>query len=132
MIQAGRLRHRLKIKKPVEVRQTDGSLLRTWFTYATRWGNIRNETGRELLESDRPQDRTRCVISMRGMEELRESHLIEDGPFRYGIESIADRDELGAEVTVLCARRRLNCLTVNWRYVKAGGNYISIGEQEAG
>lgn len=132
-ISIGRHRHRVKIKRPVETRRTDGAITREWQTYATRWASIRNETGRELMDADRPQDRTRVVVSLRGMESLREFHRIEDGSYRYEIQSIADiHNETGEAINVLCDRRRLRCLTVNGKYIKAGGNYISIGEQETG
>jgi head-tail adaptor len=131
-VRIGSHRHRLKVKAPTDTRQSDGSISRTWSIIKTRWASIRNETGRELMDADRPQDRTRVVVSMRGIEELREFHRLEDGPYRYEIQSIADPNEIGESVAVLCERRRLRCLTVNGRYVKAGGNYISIGEQEAG
>lgn len=128
-INIGRHRHRLKIKEPVSTRQTDGSILRTWVLKATRWGSIKNETGRELMDADRPQDRTRVMVTMRGMEALREDDRIEDGPYRYEIQSIADvHNETGEAVNVLCDRRRLRCLTAGGVYIKAGGEYISLGE----
>jgi SPP1 family predicted phage head-tail adaptor len=127
-INIGRHRHRLKFKRPVDTVQADGSVLRTWQQYATRWASIKNESGRELMDADRPQDRTRVVVSIRGMEELREFHRVEDGPYRYEVQNIADVAEIGEAVNVLTDRRRLRCLTVNGQYVKAGGNYISLGE----
>lgn len=129
MIRSGRLRHRVRIKEAVETVLPDGSVRRVWETIAVRWCGIINETGRELMEADRPQDRTRCRLTLRGMEQLRESHRIEDGPFRYGVDSISDREEKGAVVEVLCTRKRLNCLTVGGGlYVTVGGEYISVGE----
>lgn len=128
-INIGRHRHRLKIKSPVSTRQPDGSILRTWTVKATRWGSIRNETGRELMDADRPTDRARVMVTLRGMESLREDDRIEDGPYRYEIQSIADvSNETGEALNVLCDRRRLLCLTAGGVYIKAGGEYISLGE----
>lgn len=129
MIRAGRNRKRPYFKRPVETRLSDGSILRTWETFKRWWVSVRNENGRELMESDRTTDRSRCVLGLRYMEELREEHRIEDGPFRYEIDHISNREERGAEMQVLCTRRRLRCLTANGVYIKANGQHISIAEE---
>lgn len=131
MIQAGRNRKRPHFKRATDTRLSDGSITRAWSTFRRWWVSIKNESGRELMMADRPVDRTRVVISMRAMEELREDDRVEDGPFRYEIDSISDREERHAEMQILCTRRRLRCLTAGGKYVTAGFQCISLNEENA-
>ena len=97
MTSAGQLRHRIQIQRATEV-NTDGSIVRTWATLATRWGSIEPMVGQELYRAQQVQALAQYKVSMRYYAGLKPSDRLRDVTVTDGLGSIPD-DELTVNQT---------------------------------
>ncbi len=68
-IQAGTLRHRVRVESLTEVpRNSFGAPARTWATFATRWASVTPLGGRELFEAQQVYPEVDYIIKMRWLE----------------------------------------------------------------
>jgi SPP1 family predicted phage head-tail adaptor len=64
-VAAGRLRHRLRVERQVNTKNSVGETSTVWQTVATYWCEIRPLSSRELLASEQVQSEVDTVIVMR-------------------------------------------------------------------
>lgn len=66
-IEAGRLRHRVKIQRPVQTQDPNGDMITEWQTVATVWADIQPLSAREFIQSQAMQSQivARVVIRHR-------------------------------------------------------------------
>lgn len=66
-IEAGRLRHRVKIQRPVQTQDSNGDMITEWQAVATVWAAIEPLSARELIQSQAMQSQivARVVIRYR-------------------------------------------------------------------
>lgn len=107
MLNAGRLRHRVVIQRPVDTRDSsDGSVIRTWSNLATVWAAIEPLSAKEFIASqaEDSQVSTRIVIRYRDdiSHEMRLYHAAKDK--YYNIEGILSDKDSGLEyITIPCS-----------------------------
>ena len=75
-MQAGKLRHRVQIQAPTDVRDDHGGNTRTWTTIATVWGSVEPLSGRELFEAQQVHARAAVRIRVRHYEGLTTKHRL--------------------------------------------------------
>ena len=64
-MQAGRLRFRLELERPVQVRDDIGGVRQDWETVTTVWGDITPLKGRELEAAQKLEARASHTITLR-------------------------------------------------------------------
>ncbi len=64
-MQAGRMRHRIKIQSPVEARNGVGEIITTWATLATVWASVEPLRGREFFDAEQMQAEVSTRVRMR-------------------------------------------------------------------
>lgn len=104
MMQAGKLRHRITIQRPVETQSiTDGSLSVDWQDHATVWAEITHLSARDLIAAQAADSRVMARIKIRYRSDLSDKmrlfHAAKDN--FYNIEGILDDPESGLEYIVM-------------------------------
>jgi len=107
-MEAGRLRHKLRIQANTETRASDGGLVYAWATAAVRWASIEPLTGRELQEASATWGRLSHKITIRYWAGLTAEHRIvtvdgDGDPVRiFNIVAPLNKAERNIDVECLC------------------------------
>jgi SPP1 family predicted phage head-tail adaptor len=64
-MQAGRLRYRLEVQRPVESRDDQGGVVQSWSTVHTVWGDLEPLRAKELLEAAKIEARLSHRLTLR-------------------------------------------------------------------
>ena len=75
-MQSGKLRKRVQIQAPTDVRDAHGGLTRTWATIATVSALVEPLSGKELYEAQQVKSRATVRITIRGYEGLTSKHRL--------------------------------------------------------
>lgn len=101
-MRAGRLKHRGDLQSATETEDAYGEQAQVWATYATRWMAIEPLGGREILDGQQIKADLTHRVLMRGGITVEHKHRIKFGDRILNIEHIRDRNEVGAELELLC------------------------------
>ena len=111
-MQAGRLRHRVTIEKPVETANATGERIKTWVTYAEVWASVEPVQGREFFSAQQIQSSVSTRIRIRfnaGVNEKMRVKFVADRTLGithyYDIESVIAVRERRHEMQLMCIRR---------------------------
>ena len=105
-MQAGKLRHRIRIQQKTEARSTTGQVTNAgWALVAKRWGSITPLRGREFMEAQQISSDVTHRVRMRYYRGLTSDHrlkVILDGTDRtFHISQVLNRDERDREHEIM-------------------------------
>lgn len=121
MINAGKLRHRVIIQRPVEQQnQSTGDMVVSWVNVATVWAEIAPLSAREMVSAQVESSKVNTRITIRYREDIsHEMRLIHESKNKiYNIEGILSDLESGLEYITIPASQGL-------RYIE-NNNVISV------
>jgi SPP1 family predicted phage head-tail adaptor len=98
----GRVRHRITIEAPAESQAADGSIVQAWSTFVGVWASVEPLTGKEYFSAQREQASTSHRIRMRHLDGVSHRMRIAWGGRIFQIESVANVDERGRELVLMC------------------------------
>lgn len=111
-MQAGRLRHRVTIEKPVTTVNATGERVATWVSYGDRWASIEPMQGREYFSASQIQSSVNTRIRVRydaGINETMRVKFVADRAsgltHYYDIEAALPIKERRHEMQLMCIRR---------------------------
>jgi len=91
-MRSGQLRHRIIIEEPIETKGSMGGTTRTWIQFYTCWGDVRELSGRELLQSDQIQSRILGTCFIRYKSGIDATMRLRHEDKVYQIESVINKD----------------------------------------
>lgn len=107
-MQAGKLRHRLKLQsKTYTQNQTTGELTETWVDVCTVYGSIEYLSAREFISAQSTQSEVVCRITIRYREIDATMRLLHGGKI-YNIEGILPDLKSGREYLTLPCSEGVN------------------------
>lgn len=111
-MQAGRMRHRITIEKPVATVNATGERIAAWTTYGERWASIEPMQGREYFSASQIQSSVNTRIRVRydaGINETMRVKFVADRAsgltHYYDIEAALPIKERRHEMQLMCVRR---------------------------
>lgn len=102
MMQAGRLRHRIQIKTPVEARNSYGERIVTWSTLATVWASVEPLRGREFLDAEQVQAEISHRVRMRYYPGILPNYRVVFGGRVLEIQAVINVNERNREMQLMC------------------------------
>ena len=101
MVRAGKHRHLVTIKKPVESRGTSYEPTETWVVYAQRWASIDPLSGDEFWSAKQVNAENTVRFRMRYCYGLTTKMVIEYDNRTFKIESVLNYGERNRDIVVL-------------------------------
>jgi SPP1 family predicted phage head-tail adaptor len=101
-VRIGRLRHRIAIERVTETRDTDGSVIETWSTYATVQASIDPISGREYFAAQSVQADLTHRIVMRYLSGIVPKMRVKYGSRIFDILSVINVSERNRELQLMC------------------------------
>jgi SPP1 family predicted phage head-tail adaptor len=101
-VRIGRLRHRIAIERVTETRDTDGSVIETWSTYATVQASIDPLSGREYFAAQSVQADLTHRIVMRYLSGIVPKMRVKYGSRIFDILSVINVSERNGELQLMC------------------------------
>ena len=98
----GRLRHRIAIERVTETRDTDGSVIETWSTYATVQASIDPISGREYFAAQSVQTDVTHRIVIRYLSGIVPKMRVKYGSRIFDILSVINVSERNGELQLMC------------------------------
>ena len=103
-LDAGKLRHRLVLQRPVVSLDSDGAQTHAWEEVATVWGAIEPISGREFVQSAAVQSQVTVRITLRWRPDLRADWRISHAAKPYQIAAVLPDKDSGLEyITCPCS-----------------------------
>lgn len=103
-MQAGRLDRRIQLQSYTTTQDGYGQPVETWSTYATVWATVRDQSGREFLESAQIDGQTATMFTIRYRSDVAYQHRILYGSDYYDIRSIQYPEDRKRYVTIMAVR----------------------------
>lgn len=88
----GPMRHRVIIQEPIESKGTMGGTEKTWVKFHSCWADVRELSGKEVLQSDQLQSKVIATCFIRYKAKLDASMRLLHGDKVYQIESVINKD----------------------------------------
>jgi SPP1 family predicted phage head-tail adaptor len=101
-VRIGRLRHRIAIERVTETRDTDGSVIETWSTYATVQASIDPISGREYFAAQSVQADVTHRIVIRYLSGIVPKMRVKYGSRIFDILSVINVSERNGELQLMC------------------------------
>jgi SPP1 family predicted phage head-tail adaptor len=101
-VNIGKLRHRIAIERVTETRDTDGSVIETWSTYATVQASIEPISGREYFAAQSTQADVTHRIGLRYLSGIIPKMRVKFGSRVFEILSIININERNRELQLMC------------------------------
>lgn len=101
-MQAGRLRHRVKVQEKSASRDAYNAEVVTWTTLYDAWAAIEPISGREYIEAHMGGAEVTHRVMMRYRPGVTPEMRVVSGERVFAIVSVLDRDERHAELTLMC------------------------------
>jgi len=101
-MKAGKLRHRITIQQPVEVRDSYGGVTVTWGTFATVNASVEPLRGQELWAAAAQQARVNTRIRIRYLASVSPKMRVLFGTRIYLIDAVIDPEERHVEMQLMC------------------------------
>lgn len=104
-MEIGTLRHRVTIEDFTVVQDAFGEEVKTWQTFATRWGSVEPLRGRERWNAQQVHAEVTHRVTMRWLSGLSPTmRVVHDGR-NLDIDSIINPDERREMVELMCIER---------------------------
>jgi len=100
-MRAGRLRHRLWLKKPTHANSTAGTVVTTWGTAAVLWGSIEPLKGQEYYDSAAINSEVTSRIVIRYTSDIEPNYILVFETRTFKILSVIDIDEKNREMQLM-------------------------------
>lgn len=120
-IEAGDLRHRVRIERRLPDTDSNGTALQdpftgeipyTWQSIGERWAKVRPISGREFVQSQAAQSRVTTHITIRNDLDItahdRVVHMRNGNPIVYDIHAVLEDADSGLEYVTIMASRGVN------------------------
>lgn len=104
-MQAGKLRHRISIRKRTVTRGTYGEEVVTWSEHAQCWAEIDPPKSREFFGSGQTQADVIVRMRIRYVEGVKHEMQVLYGTRKYDIVSISNPDERNKELIMQCKEK---------------------------
>jgi len=101
-MQAGRLRHRVAIERPVSTRDHFGGVVESWQTVATVWAEIHPLSGREFLAAQSTQSGVTTRITLRELPGVTAAMRVNHDGTLYNIRAVLPDPTLKRHITLMC------------------------------
>lgn len=101
-MRAGKLRHRLEIRRRNTDRSEIGAVSTEYSTIDTVWGSVVPLNGRELLEADRVEARVTHMVETRYRADVSAADQIVHNGRELNVESVINIDERNIRLQFLC------------------------------
>lgn len=101
-MRAGRLRHRITLQTRSATLDAAGNRPAAWTDDATVWGAVEPLSGRELIAAQAAQSEVTHKLTLRWRAGVTAAMRVAFGSRTFEILSLANRDERGAELTLMC------------------------------
>ncbi len=103
-MEAGKLRHQVTIKKPVETQNTYGEPEVRWQDVATVWAQVEPLRGREYFAAKQMVSEVEARITIRYRSDVTAKMKVSKGTDDYLIETIINVMERNRELQLMCVR----------------------------
>ena len=101
-MRAGRLRERIIIESSSEAIDSVGFPVLTWSTFATVWGNVLANNGKEFIEAREVHSSLSRIISIRYLASVTPQMRVNHGGVYYNILATFDPDSRGRQLKLYC------------------------------
>lgn len=91
-MRSGPLRHRVHIQEPIESKGTMGGTIKQWVTFHKCWAEVREMSGRELVNSSQVTSEIKATAFIRYKSHIDASMRLVHGDNVYQIESVINKD----------------------------------------
>lgn len=98
----GRLRHRVRIERPVRTDDDGGGATLIWTAVATVWAGLEPRRGSEVVIADKPTARTLYTVTMRYRDDVDATMRLVAGSRVFAIKSAVDVDGMQHWLSCLC------------------------------
>jgi SPP1 family predicted phage head-tail adaptor len=102
MISAQSLRHKLTIQSTTQTQASDGSVIDTWGTFATAWGEVKPLSGREYFSAQAEGSSVSHKIKIRYIAGITTKMRVLWGARVFDIEAALNSDEGNRELILMC------------------------------
>ncbi|WP_084999597.1 phage head closure protein [Cronobacter sakazakii] len=108
-MQAGKLRHRITLQKPVKKQSpTTGAIINTWEDVATLWADVVDLSVREFVAAQAGQNEVTSRITIRYRQDVTNKHRILYRGRIYNIHGVLADDKSGLEYLTLPCSQGVN------------------------
>lgn len=108
-MQAGKLRHRISLQKPVKVQSpTTGAIVNSWQEVTTLWADIAPLSAREFVAAQATQSQVTARITIRFRNDVTAKHRIVHGQKIFNIEGVLADDKSGRDYLTLPCSEGVN------------------------
>lgn len=107
-IEAGRLRHKIELQKPVRSQSSTGEMTTTWTHVADLWASIEPLSAREFIAAQSIQSKVLARITIRHTSQIAADMRIVYRGKIYNIEGILPDKESGLEYFTLPVSEGVN------------------------
>lgn len=108
-MQAGKLRHRIELQKPVSAQDpVSGEIVRSWEYVATLWAEVTPLSVREFIAAQASQSEISARIKIRRRTDVTARHRIVFRGQIYNIEGVLPDPESGLEYLTLPCSEGVN------------------------
>ena len=97
-MQAGRLKHRIRIERATVTQDTDGGELRAWALLETRWAEKKTGRGQESGTSGRIVANAQTAFHLRFPCGIKEHDRIVHAGINYNVSHVEHRNDLRREI----------------------------------
>ena len=101
-MEAGKLRHQVKLQRVTVAADSHGDQTKTWTDLATVRASIEPLSGRELVNAQAMQSDVTHRVRMRYVAGVQTKHRIAFGSRVFDIRAVRDIDERNLELEMLC------------------------------
>ena len=108
-MQAGKLRHRITLQKPVKTQSAStGAVINTWEDVAVLWADVVDLSAREFIAAQAAQSEITTRITVRHRDDVTSKHRILFGGRVYNIHGALADDKSGREYLTLPCSQGVN------------------------
>lgn len=88
----GKMRHRVTIEQPVELKDSMGGTTKTWIAFHRCWADVRELSGNELTKIEQIQSKVTAKAYIRYRSHITSSMRLIHGDKTYQIEAVINKD----------------------------------------
>lgn len=108
-MQAGKLRHRITLQKPVKTQSpTTGAVINTWADVANLWADVVDLSARDFVAAQATQSEVTSRITVRYRDDITDKHRILFRGRIYNIHGVLADDKSGLEYLTLPCSQGVN------------------------
>lgn len=108
-MQAGKLRHRITLQKPVKTQSpTTGAVINAWADVANLWADVVDLSARDFVAAQATQSEVTSRITVRYRDDITDKHRILFRGRIYNIHGVLADDKSGLEYLTLPCSQGVN------------------------